>query len=375
MHNSSAGVDVQGNWRSATDGWWSWDMKVIGDIDMALMCTYWGSDLSPRTFDILVDGTLIAAQTLDSNKPGKLFEVEYLIPSELTSGKQKITVKFQPHPDNTAGRVFGCATLSLKPHWNTARNYYFEKNQPQRNWYYGYKKGVFGETTPFTNFPYSSGSFYMDFATWSIENVWNVQNIYNTHNYAKDIEYWGSQNTLLPNTTHLGVSAAGDGAIPVYRWKAPVAGEYQILANFWGAGYLWQNTPQGTSSAVYVVLNDSEILFQDTIDGFIGANGHPAIGSKSTASYKSAIQTLRAGDTIDFLATDNGAAGPDMTGIDGTIILIKPSGDTTGDGQVNIDDLTKVTTNWLQKEPVCDLNIDDIINLEDFSILAENWLK
>lgn len=99
------------HWRHAGNGWWSWDLKVLPDVQMTLVCTYWGSDRPPRTFDILVDGQKIATQSLDHNQPGEFFDVAYPIPEQLTKGKQRITVRFQAHPDNTAGGVFDCATL------------------------------------------------------------------------------------------------------------------------------------------------------------------------------------------------------------------------------------------------------------------------
>jgi len=215
----------------------------------------------------------------------------------------------------------------------------------------------------------------MDFATWSVQDWWLVQDIYNTHDHNLDIEYWGSQNSLLPYTAYLGVSLAGGEEIPVYRWTAPVDGQYKILANFWGAGYLWQNAPQATSSAVYVVINDNETAFQDTIDGFIGVGAHAALGTKPTASYESGIMVLHKDDTVDFIASNNGNSGPDMTGIDGTVILIKASGDLTGNGTVDINDLAVIVSHWLGQRPDGDLNIDNIIDFKDFAVIAGNWLK
>jgi hypothetical protein len=99
-------------WRDAPNGaWWSWGMKVLPDAQMTLLCTYWGSESGQRTFDVLVDGKVIATQTLDRNKPGTFFNVEYSIPLDLTRGKDKVTVRFQPHDGNTAGGVFGCRML------------------------------------------------------------------------------------------------------------------------------------------------------------------------------------------------------------------------------------------------------------------------
>jgi hypothetical protein len=83
---------------------------VLQDKPMVLMCTYWGSDVG-RTFDILVDGTKIATQVVNVNRPGDFFDVAYKIPPELTRGKTKVTVKFQSYPDGIAGRLFGLVIL------------------------------------------------------------------------------------------------------------------------------------------------------------------------------------------------------------------------------------------------------------------------
>ena len=110
--NTQSGIYGNRGFRHAhSPGWWSWDLKVLPDVPMILLCTYWGSDIPPRTFDILVDGEKIATQSLNNNEPGKMFDARYKIPVGLTKGKDKITVKFRPHEGNTAGGVFGCAIL------------------------------------------------------------------------------------------------------------------------------------------------------------------------------------------------------------------------------------------------------------------------
>jgi DUF1680 family protein len=108
---SESGYHLQRSWRHAErGGWFSYEMNVSGDLPMTLMCTYWGSDVG-RTFDILVDGTRIATQVVNVNRPGDFFDVEYRIPVELTRGKKRVTVKFQSSPDGIAGGLFGLAIL------------------------------------------------------------------------------------------------------------------------------------------------------------------------------------------------------------------------------------------------------------------------
>lgn len=106
------------------DNWFSWDMKVLPDAPNSVgifntcrifrpasalipVNAYWNAD-----FEILVDGKLIA-----SGKPGVeekwIHYVEFPIPLELTKGKEKVTVKFQPK-GNAFARVYGITTSRTK---------------------------------------------------------------------------------------------------------------------------------------------------------------------------------------------------------------------------------------------------------------------
>ena len=53
----------------ASDGWFSYEVKVVPDRPQILVCTYWGLDSGPRTFDILVNGRQIATQSLKGDHP------------------------------------------------------------------------------------------------------------------------------------------------------------------------------------------------------------------------------------------------------------------------------------------------------------------
>lgn len=101
-------------WRHAGDGWFSFDVKVLPDTAVALVCTYWGGETGPRTFDVLVDGVVVATQSLQNNKPGSFFDVTYPIPLELTRGKNKVTVRFQARAGNTAGGLYGLRVVKAK---------------------------------------------------------------------------------------------------------------------------------------------------------------------------------------------------------------------------------------------------------------------
>ena len=74
---------------------------------LTLQASYWGEERNKR-FDILIDGTRIATQTLDGAHPGAFFDVDYAIPPELTGHKAEVTVRFQPSDDRSrCGPVFG----------------------------------------------------------------------------------------------------------------------------------------------------------------------------------------------------------------------------------------------------------------------------
>ncbi|MCX7009838.1 MAG: glycoside hydrolase family 127 protein, partial [Kiritimatiellaeota bacterium] len=112
---SANGEHAGRKWRHAVGGgWFSYDLKVVPNQPLTLRCAYWGSD-GLRTFDILVDGEKIAEQTINRNKPNDFFDVDYPVSEKLTKGKQQITVKFQPHPKNIAGGVFGVLLLRPEP--------------------------------------------------------------------------------------------------------------------------------------------------------------------------------------------------------------------------------------------------------------------
>jgi DUF1680 family protein len=109
---TTVGEHQERKWRHASDGgWFSFALKVVPDKPIALICTYWGGELGPRKFDVLVDGVTIATQSLQSDKPGEFFDVTYAIPEQVTKGKNKVTVRFQAHTGNTAGGLYGLRAI------------------------------------------------------------------------------------------------------------------------------------------------------------------------------------------------------------------------------------------------------------------------
>lgn len=87
-------------------GWLSYDLKVLPDKPNVLLVEYWGGFPGTKTFDIQVDGEKIATENIANKKDGFFILVEYPIPDGLTRGKNRITVRFQPHPGHRAGPFF-----------------------------------------------------------------------------------------------------------------------------------------------------------------------------------------------------------------------------------------------------------------------------
>jgi len=109
--NTQSGEFHERYWRHAGNGWFSYELSVAPDVENAVLCTYWGSDVGNRVFDIVVDGETIATQKLMKNKPNEFFDVEYPIPGRLIRGKSAVRVKLQAKPDAMAGGVFDLRTV------------------------------------------------------------------------------------------------------------------------------------------------------------------------------------------------------------------------------------------------------------------------
>ena len=114
--NSFTGTLNERRWRDARDGgFFEFEIKSDPIGPNQLMLTYWGSDGGNRTFDVIVDGAVIASQRLTADRQGEFFDVVHDLPLELTKGKERLTVRIQAKPGSTAGGVFGVRTVRPKP--------------------------------------------------------------------------------------------------------------------------------------------------------------------------------------------------------------------------------------------------------------------
>lgn len=105
-------------WRSrhgrAGKGWFSFDMPIDTSRSTALLVTYGGDRWQKSTLDILVDGKKIGdhlEEHLSPDQEKQLVDVQYVIPSELLGGKNKVTVRFQATEGNVIGGIFGVRTV------------------------------------------------------------------------------------------------------------------------------------------------------------------------------------------------------------------------------------------------------------------------
>lgn len=106
--NSQTGHFEGEPWRDARDGgYFSYNLLTNGENNLSLMVRYWGNETANRSFDILLDGKLLAEENLVGKwKRSELVNVEYPIPADMLQGKQSVTVTFRSKPGNIAGGVF-----------------------------------------------------------------------------------------------------------------------------------------------------------------------------------------------------------------------------------------------------------------------------
>ena len=102
VQNSNKG-EYQGEYWRDGSGYVSYKMKTKGKTEgITLMVRYWGGDAGNRKFDIQIDNTTIATESLTGGK-NEFVNKEYAIPASLLEGKEEVRVKFKA----TSGNIFG----------------------------------------------------------------------------------------------------------------------------------------------------------------------------------------------------------------------------------------------------------------------------
>lgn len=111
--------DYRGFWEfnikgriAETGGWFAYDMKVKPNKTNYLVVTYWGNAPKDRVFDILVNDEIVKTENIFERYPLTFFEEVYEIPEYLVKNKDKVTVKFQAHPEHKVGAIYGLRMTS-----------------------------------------------------------------------------------------------------------------------------------------------------------------------------------------------------------------------------------------------------------------------
>jgi hypothetical protein len=105
--NSNTGNRLDEFWRDArNEGYFSYDLSTNAETDLSLMVRYWGAEWGNRKFEIYIDDEKLVTEDNTNRWNQSTFQnVVYTIPSTMLKGKDKVRVKFQALPGNTAGAV------------------------------------------------------------------------------------------------------------------------------------------------------------------------------------------------------------------------------------------------------------------------------
>ncbi|HQG44204.1 MAG TPA: glycoside hydrolase family 127 protein [bacterium] len=98
--------------REARAGSWiAFTMAVRPECPNALLLTCIGDDRD-RAFDLLIEGVKIAEVDWKGGETGRFYDLSYSLPAALIAGKSRVTVRIEASHGRTAGRFFGCRTVT-----------------------------------------------------------------------------------------------------------------------------------------------------------------------------------------------------------------------------------------------------------------------
>ena len=95
--------------------WFAYEVPIRRDAagkPLALVVTYHSDQPRVRRFEILVEGTRVADETLPASGASRFLDVEHPLPAALLEGKQKVTVRFQGLEGREIAPVFGIRLVS-----------------------------------------------------------------------------------------------------------------------------------------------------------------------------------------------------------------------------------------------------------------------
>ncbi len=93
-------------------GEFSYALRVPAAAPVLLGFSCWGGESRHHTYEIVVDGDVVATQRLFDDDPGRVLRVEVEIPERLTAGKEQVRVGFRPVASGgSIGAIFDVRTL------------------------------------------------------------------------------------------------------------------------------------------------------------------------------------------------------------------------------------------------------------------------
>lgn len=90
--------------------WFRYDLSVESNHPETLSCTFWGGD-KDCSFDILIDGLRMTADSLSGGKDSEFIEKRYDIPKELLAGKKRVAVMFRAKGNKPTAELYDCAVV------------------------------------------------------------------------------------------------------------------------------------------------------------------------------------------------------------------------------------------------------------------------
>ncbi|MCM1076285.1 MAG: glycoside hydrolase family 127 protein [Bacteroides sp.] len=95
-------------WRNASSsGFFTFRMNTQGNNNLALRVRYYGKEEGNKTFDILVNDSVIASENTSGKwNEDKFMEVEYPIPSGIANEDNTFDVTFRPQKDSSTGGIY-----------------------------------------------------------------------------------------------------------------------------------------------------------------------------------------------------------------------------------------------------------------------------
>lgn len=136
-------------------------------------------------------------------------------------------------------------------------------------------------------------------------------------------------------------------------------------------------SPPGGTAPLTTTVTANPTDIDGTITSVELFNGSTSLGVKNSA-WTWTVSGLAAGTySLTAKAIDNGGAVTTSSPISVTVTgAASVIGDCTGDSLANIDDLTKMGTNWNKSGASysdCNFSPDTTVNIDDLTILANNW--